>query len=438
MALTKATERMTSGGHVNVLDYGADPTGASDSSSAFQAAIDTLKGAVFVPEGTYKISNQVNYKGNGLIGVGNLKSIINCEYSGVNFKKVVSADFSKISGLRFVGNGTNTCWSDDGGGNGWFRTQIEDLNLVDFDICFEMNNIVFSIMKNCVLVGKRPLVIGGTYANCATFISCIFEVSPRDSNDCVKISPTSPGNGNNLCFIGCSFEDGIDGIDLTNSRISLTECYWEDISDTGVRLDNSRVSVDGGHAIGYTPSTLHMFNADNSSVITEISSVRTIDTWGSEATLANSSRMYALANNQNNVTTDATSSYSSLETLEFPYTPTVYGSSVTGSGTYTVQTGFYREIGDALYLQIDIEWTAHTGSGELRVTIPSGYTFVGNCIQSGVLVEDITFTNTPFLIAYNGQSHLRLNQNISGGSPSTVSLPSAGRIIFTGWFKVLS
>ena len=40
MALTKAHNRMITGAQVNVLDYGADPTGAVDSTSAIQAAID--------------------------------------------------------------------------------------------------------------------------------------------------------------------------------------------------------------------------------------------------------------------------------------------------------------------------------------------------------------------------------------------------------------
>ena len=38
MALTKAKDRMIDNGVYNVMDYGADPTGATNSSVAFQAA----------------------------------------------------------------------------------------------------------------------------------------------------------------------------------------------------------------------------------------------------------------------------------------------------------------------------------------------------------------------------------------------------------------
>jgi hypothetical protein len=60
MALTKATYSMISGAVVNVLDYGADPTAATDSQAAFQAAVNAAgNGTVFVPNGNYKINTTV-------------------------------------------------------------------------------------------------------------------------------------------------------------------------------------------------------------------------------------------------------------------------------------------------------------------------------------------------------------------------------------------
>ncbi len=49
---------------INVLDYGADPTGASDSAAAFSAAMSAVAsgawGRVFVPRGTYQLASVVN------------------------------------------------------------------------------------------------------------------------------------------------------------------------------------------------------------------------------------------------------------------------------------------------------------------------------------------------------------------------------------------
>ena len=74
MALTKATNRMIKGAVANVLDFGADPTGAADSATAIQAAIDSVSsgGVVYLPAGTYDIgtgltlsSNYVKFSGDG-------------------------------------------------------------------------------------------------------------------------------------------------------------------------------------------------------------------------------------------------------------------------------------------------------------------------------------------------------------------------------------
>lgn len=55
MSLTKATYSMIDGAVANVLDFGADPTGTTNSSAAFAAACATGK-TVFVPKGTYQAS----------------------------------------------------------------------------------------------------------------------------------------------------------------------------------------------------------------------------------------------------------------------------------------------------------------------------------------------------------------------------------------------
>lgn len=64
MALTKATYSMINGVYVNINDYGADPTGANDSTTAIQAAIDAAlaSGQKVTGVGTYKISSKIVIK----------------------------------------------------------------------------------------------------------------------------------------------------------------------------------------------------------------------------------------------------------------------------------------------------------------------------------------------------------------------------------------
>jgi hypothetical protein len=60
MSLTKVTYSMISGAPANVMDYGADPTGATNSNAAIQLAIDSGAATVVFAEGTYLIDPTVS------------------------------------------------------------------------------------------------------------------------------------------------------------------------------------------------------------------------------------------------------------------------------------------------------------------------------------------------------------------------------------------
>ena len=57
------------GDRVSVLDFGADPTGATNSNAAFQAAFNTGR-LVYVPAGNYTLSSGVTTSGPGMVGDG--------------------------------------------------------------------------------------------------------------------------------------------------------------------------------------------------------------------------------------------------------------------------------------------------------------------------------------------------------------------------------
>lgn len=76
MSLTKVTYSMIQGAAANVLDFGADPTGAADSTAAVQTALD-LGGAIYIAPGTYKITSTLEFKGDTeLFGAGPGVSIL--------------------------------------------------------------------------------------------------------------------------------------------------------------------------------------------------------------------------------------------------------------------------------------------------------------------------------------------------------------------------
>ena len=67
----------------NILDFGADATGATDSTSAIQAAVNTGN-AVYVPKGTYAIKNAITFStpGQTIYGDGRRASIFTITNSG--------------------------------------------------------------------------------------------------------------------------------------------------------------------------------------------------------------------------------------------------------------------------------------------------------------------------------------------------------------------
>tara|TARA_R110002126_G_scaffold164103_2_gene311991 strand:- start:887 stop:2236 length:1350 start_codon:yes stop_codon:yes gene_type:complete len=69
MSLTKATYSMIAGAPGNVLDFGADPTGVTESTAAFNAAIAQHKN-VYVPTGTYLVDDVRILSGTNLFGDG--------------------------------------------------------------------------------------------------------------------------------------------------------------------------------------------------------------------------------------------------------------------------------------------------------------------------------------------------------------------------------
>ena len=73
MSITKVSYSLITGASINVLDFGADPTGVNDSTAAFTsaktAALATNK-TIYIPAGTYKGSIAVGSGETNLIIVG--------------------------------------------------------------------------------------------------------------------------------------------------------------------------------------------------------------------------------------------------------------------------------------------------------------------------------------------------------------------------------
>ena len=98
------------------------------------------------------------------------------------------------------------------------------------------------------------------------------------------------------------------------------------------------------------------------------------------------------------ISTNAGATYFKYE--ESTFTPVAAGSSTAGAGTYTAQVGRYFKIGQWVCIQYAIGWTAHTGTGSLRLqglpyaigSVPSG----GNPAICGLQYDGTNFNSRIF------------------------------------------
>lgn len=125
--------------------------------------------------------------------------------------------------------------------------------------------------------------------------------------------------------------------------------------------------------------------------------------------------------------------------VEGTFTPVISGTTAAGTGTYTTQTGVYSRVADVIFFTINLVWTEHTGTGNMRI---DGLPVAG---KSGVsqpvttVVSEITVNSGNILVARvsAGQAIVALSQSPTGGGVlSSVPMDTAGTLQITGLYFV--
>ena len=105
------------------------------------------------------------------------------------------------------------------------------------------------------------------------------------------------------------------------------------------------------------------------------------------------------------------------------FTPTIIGVTTAGSATYSTQVGRYTQIGNRVFFTINLAWTAHTGTGNMRV---SGLPFTSNATAGSfstvcVYHNNMTMTalNVPQLYIPASSTQIAIDQVPVGGGTSS-------------------
>lgn len=199
---------------INVLDYGADPTGASDSTTAIQNAINAATnsgvagssgGTVFFPPGTYKVNGTLSpYSGTAntrisLIGSGKSATTI----SGTNNSSYLflSGDGGRFEEVALIANITWNNLSNTAGTG-----------------AVSLANLICSKVDNCEFSGYIGLSVASS-----TFSSLISNCNFIGRGVAGSIGIRAGQNS----VIGCQFTDWGTGLTGCNGGEFIGNCYFE-------------------------------------------------------------------------------------------------------------------------------------------------------------------------------------------------------------------
>ena len=122
---------------------------------------------------------------------------------------------------------------------------------------------------------------------------------------------------------------------------------------------------------------------------------------------------------------------------EGTFTPAIEGTSSAGSGTYTTQIGRYTKIGNLITFAIELDWSAHTGSGTMRVTgLPFTF-FSFYTVPVSVVSDSLTLGTDEILKAKGipGSNKINLYESsISTTGISTVLLDTSASLSMSGTY----
>ena len=173
MALTKVSYSMVTGAPVNVLDYGADPTGVANSTDAFAAAAAAIEaqdgGKLVIPFGTYTVGKQTfagatgkgySYQAARILRIENCTKPLVVEFQGAIIKMASGlkyGSFNPVTGAVY--NPSSMPFVDPD-----YRA---DLGVM----LFLQNNANVSVVGSVELDGNSAaMTLGGTWGDTGTQI----------------------------------------------------------------------------------------------------------------------------------------------------------------------------------------------------------------------------------------------------------------------------
>jgi hypothetical protein len=495
MALTKATYSMVQGAAYNVLDFGADPTGTASSVAAFNLAVAN-GGTVYIPSGTYTLDDKVsllidnttlwlaadvtlNVSGVAALqspfGAQILVSANNCAIIGsgpssliqnvlgtrantitlippyVKFlvrdltldggKSLVTSEATDTfeAGIMLIGYTPNTP-SD-------IEATIDNVtikNYGQYGISMYGNQVNGVKIVNCNIremgIAGQPLSVG------AGIVSAISGSNLTIANNVIKnnkqhgifISSAGVNSGNHVIADNIIISNGQSGIAY------LEQADFGSISGVGI----SYIAVTGNVCLANTRSGI-VFNVDTVGSLQKIAITGNTccdNIYGGIELNCTNTPPNILSNvvvSGNQATGNGTLQIAAganvplVEGVERLFTPVIQGSTSAGVGTYTSQSGSYVKNGNVVTFQLDISWTAHTGTGDIQI---AGFPYAPINAEpqpiGWVWANGLSITGQATFGLLGGQTYGALGA-INNGTYSPVALDTNASLRISGSYLAL-
>jgi hypothetical protein len=222
MSLTKATYSMIEGAPANVLDYGADRTGAANSTAAFTAALTAGK-SVTIPSGDYLLSSSVTTNApvviNGLDADSSLLTgglVIDSTQTRYGYVLNVNLDGPN------TGSGTGLTVDET------HRMKFDGVTAKEYLNGANFNYAYLNVLINCEFSFNSTGAVFRNYTNGTTVYSSTFA---NNTNHGAEVRSSQK-----FTFHGCDFEnntnyglvvDSSDNGTLQNLNCKVDSCYFE-------------------------------------------------------------------------------------------------------------------------------------------------------------------------------------------------------------------
>jgi hypothetical protein len=495
MALTKVSNSMIQGAAYNVLDFGADPSGVASSLAAFNAAVAN-GGTVYVPSGTYRLDGKVTLSVNNttlflaanvtlnVSGVAALQSPFGAQIlvSANNCAIIGSGPSSLIQNVLGTRANTVTLIPPH------VKFLMRDLTL-DGGKSLVTSEETDTFESGIMLIGYTPdtpsdieaTIDNVTVKNYAQYGISIYG-NQANGIKIVNCNIRDMGNAGQAFSVGAGIVAAIAGSNFTVANNIIKNCKQNGVfvSSAGVAsgnhvIANNTVLTCGASGIGYFEQANYgstsgvgivkiavtgnicientrsgiQFNVDTVGLLKQVvitGNVCSNNTYGGiELSCTNTSPniLSDVVVSGNQATGNGTIQVAAgqfvplVEGVERSFTPVIQGTTTAGVGTYTAQSGTYVKNGNIVTFQLIVEWSAHTGTGDIRI---AGFPYAPINAEpqptGWVWANGLTITGQATFGLVGNQTYGALGA-INNGAYSAVALDTAASLRINGTYLTL-